>query len=49
MWFLNKKTGLEWLVEDKELQKRLENDNDYEVVTKEEQPKKKATPPKKEE
>jgi hypothetical protein len=32
MWFLNKKTGIKWQVTEKEIQNRLLNNKDYEVV-----------------
>ena len=32
MWYKNKRTGLIWHVSDKELQKKLEQDNNYENV-----------------
>ncbi len=45
MWFLNKKTGVKWEIVDKELIKRLSNDDNYEEEKKKE--KKKATTKKK--
>lgn len=35
MWFLNKKTGLKWLISDKEHIERLRKDDDYEEIKEE--------------